>query len=113
MGLHKYYSGITDTYTSFPRETDCRKDANFCHMWRTVGFLLSFDVVVELCTLVAFVVIIAGGVQRRTLGWKIVCTLLLCSAFVQCAGMAIVVCYANVFSPRMDCAIRGSMDHNF
>jgi hypothetical protein len=61
-------------------------------MWRTVGFLISFDVVIELCTLVSFGVIIAGGVQRRTAGWSIICGLLLFSGLVQCAGMAIVVC---------------------
>ncbi|PVI04092.1 hypothetical protein DM02DRAFT_498438, partial [Periconia macrospinosa] len=90
MGLHRYYSGVTDTYTSFPRESDCIKDRSFCDMWRTVGFLLSFDVVIELCTLVSFLVIVAGGVQRRTAGWKIVSGLLFFAGFVQCVGMAIV-----------------------
>lgn len=60
-------------------------------MWRTVGFLISFGVVVELCTLVCFVVIIAGGVQRRAAGWQLVVGVLAFSAIVQCAGMAIVV----------------------
>ena len=61
-------------------------------MWRTVGFLMSFGVVVELCTLVSFVVIIAGGVQRRVQGWGVVVGVLIFSAFIQGAGMAIVVC---------------------
>lgn len=60
-------------------------------MWRTVGFLMSFGVVVELCTLVSFVVIVAGGVQRRVQGWGVVVGVLLFSAFIQCAGMAVVV----------------------
>lgn len=98
MGLHKYYSGVTDTYTAFPQESDCRKDRSFCDMWRTVGFLLSFDVVVELCTLVSFIVIISGGVQRRTAGWKVVSGLLFFAGFVQCVGMAIVVCLMHRFA---------------
>ena len=60
-------------------------------MWRTVGFLMSFGVVVELCTLVSFVVIIAGGVQRRVQGWGVVVGVLVFSAFIQGVGMAIVV----------------------
>ncbi|KAL1652476.1 hypothetical protein SLS61_005082 [Didymella pomorum] len=59
-------------------------------MWRTVGFLMSFGVVVELCTLVSFVVIVAGGVQRRVQGWGVVVGVLAFSAIIQGAGMAIV-----------------------
>jgi hypothetical protein len=59
-------------------------------MWRTVGFLISFAVVAELCTLVSFAVIIGGGVQRRAAGWQVASGVLLFSAVVQCAGMAIV-----------------------
>ncbi|KAJ4295423.1 hypothetical protein N0V90_007435 [Kalmusia sp. IMI 367209] len=91
IGLHSRYSSDSGTHKAYPDdETDCAGDKTFCHMWRTVGFLISFDVAVELCTLVAFTVIIAGGVQRRTAGWRIVCALLLFSSFVQCVGMAIV-----------------------
>ncbi|KAF2130239.1 hypothetical protein P153DRAFT_365867 [Dothidotthia symphoricarpi CBS 119687] len=89
-GLHSRCSAVTGTCVPFPRDSDCAKDASFCNMWRTVGFLTSFGVVVELCTLVSFVVIMAGGVQRRVQGWGIVASVLLFSAFVQCAGMAIV-----------------------
>lgn len=60
-------------------------------MWRTVGFLLSFGVVVELATLVSFAVIISGGVQRRQAGWRLISGLLAFGAVVQCGGMAIVV----------------------
>ena len=65
-------------------------------MWRTVGFMMSFGVVVELCTLVSFVVIVAGGVQRRVQGWGIVVGVLIFSAIIQGAGMSIVVCLASV-----------------
>ncbi|KAF2020907.1 hypothetical protein BU24DRAFT_10711 [Aaosphaeria arxii CBS 175.79] len=88
IGLHSRCSTVTGTCTSYPKPRDCK--GNFCHMWRTVGFLISFAVVVELATLVSFVVIIAGGVQRRTAGWKIASTLLVLGGIIQCAGMAIV-----------------------
>lgn len=91
-GLHTRCSAVTGTCVPFPRSTDCTKDPSFCNMWRTVGFLISFGVVVELCTLVSFVVIIAGGVQRRVAGWQVAVGVLMFSAVVQCAGMAIVVC---------------------
>jgi hypothetical protein len=61
-------------------------------MWRTVGFLISFAVVTELCTLVSFIVIVGGGVQRRAAGWQVASGVLVFAAIVQCAGMAIVVC---------------------
>jgi lysylphosphatidylglycerol synthetase-like protein (DUF2156 family) len=69
---------------------DCTKDPSFCNMWRTVGFLTSFGVVVELCAIVSFIVIISGGVQRRAAGWQVAVGVLSFSAIVQCAGMAIV-----------------------
>lgn len=91
-GLHSRCSAKTGHCVPFPRTTDCDKDASFCNMWRTVGFLMSFGVVVELCTLVSFVVIISGGVQRRVQGWGVVVGVLVFSAVIQGAGMAIVVC---------------------
>jgi hypothetical protein len=69
-------------------------------MWRTVGFLISFSVVVELAALVSFLVIMSGGVQRRSAGWKVITSLLLFAGIVQCAGMAIVVCLRNFSQPR-------------
>ncbi len=91
-GLHSRCSVVTGTCVPFPHDADCKKDHAFCNMWRTVGFLISFGVVVELCTLVSFVVIIGGGVQRRAAGWQVAAGVLAFSAVVQCAGMAIVVC---------------------
>jgi hypothetical protein len=60
-------------------------------MWRTVGFLTSFGVVVELCAITSFLIIISGGVQRRAAGWQVAVGVLSFSAIVQCAGMAVVV----------------------
>jgi hypothetical protein len=90
-GLHSRCSAVTGECVPFPRTTDCVKDSSFCNMWRTVGFLITFGVVIELCTLVSFVVIMAGGVQRRAQGWMVAVALLIFSAFTQCAGMAVVV----------------------
>jgi hypothetical protein len=89
-GLHSRCSAVTGECVPFPRTTDCVKDSSFCNMWRTVGFLITFAVVIELCTLVSFVVIMAGGVQRRSQGWMVAVALLIFSAFTQCAGMAVV-----------------------
>jgi hypothetical protein len=75
-------------------------DKYFCNMWRTVGFLVSFDVVLELCTLVSFAVVIAGGVQRRVAGWSVISGLLLFSGIVQMAGMAIVVRFTAPLTPQ-------------
>lgn len=91
-GLHTRCSAVTGTCVPFPKSSDCTKDPSFCNMWRTVGFLTSFGVVVELCAIVSFIVIISGGVQRRAAGWQVAVGVLSLSAIVQCAGMAIVVC---------------------
>ncbi len=60
-------------------------------MWRTVGFLMSFAVVIEGMTLISFLVMLAGGKQKRESGWKILSGLLLLIGAVQCAGMALIV----------------------
>ncbi|KAF2749586.1 hypothetical protein M011DRAFT_312962 [Sporormia fimetaria CBS 119925] len=91
MGLHRRCSSVTGTCEPFPRPSDCVDSrAGFCDLWRSVGFLVSLSVVVELATIVSFVVIIAGGVQRRAAGWKIISSILGFGAAVQCAGTAIV-----------------------
>lgn len=59
---------------------------------------MSFAVVMEGMTLIAYVVIIAGGKQKRESGWKILCGLHLLVAALQCAGMAIIVrVYQNLY----------------
>lgn len=52
---------------------------------------MSFAVVLEGMTLIAYVVILAGGKQKRERGWKVLCGLHLLVAAFQCAGMAIIV----------------------
>lgn len=66
-------------------------------MWRSVGFLMSFAVVIEGMTIVAYIVMIAGGKQKREQGWKILCGLLFVVGVLQCAGMALIVGFARRF----------------
>lgn len=60
-------------------------------MWRSVGFLMSFAVVMEGMTLIAFGVMISGGKQKRESGWKIMTGLLVLVGLIQCTAMALVV----------------------
>jgi hypothetical protein len=52
---------------------------------------MSLSIVLELATCVAYIVIIAGGKQRRDQGWKILIGLLAIGSAAQCACMAMVV----------------------
>jgi len=90
-GLHRRCSSVTGVCDHFPKFEDCAGDKwSFCSMWRTVGFLMSFAVIIELATLTAYAIIILGGKQRRDKGWKVVCSLLVFSALVQLVSMALV-----------------------
>lgn len=52
---------------------------------------MSFAIVMEGMTLIAFLVVIAGGKQRREKGWKVLSGMLLLAGMIQCAGMALIV----------------------
>ncbi len=52
---------------------------------------MSFAVVLEGMTLIAYVVILAGGKQKRESGWGVLSGLHVLCAALQCAGMAIIV----------------------
>ena len=60
-------------------------------MWRSVGFLMSFAVVIEGMTIAAFAILLAGGKQRRESGWGALTVLALISAAVQAISMALMV----------------------
>jgi hypothetical protein len=90
-GLHKRCSSVTGRCDSFPKYADCQRDPEFCSMWRSVGFLMSFAVLLELATLVAYLIVILGGQQLRQYGWKVIVSLLAAVVVVQCSGMAIIV----------------------
>jgi hypothetical protein len=90
-GLSKRCSTVTGTCEPFPTYKDCELDSTFCAMWRSVGFLMSFTVIIELATFIAYTVVILGGVQQRSYGWKIVCSLLGLASTVQLVCMALIV----------------------
>jgi len=52
---------------------------------------MSFAVIVELASWIAFAVVLLGGVQQRSYGWKMVIPLLGFAALVQMVGMSIIV----------------------
>ncbi len=54
---------------------------------------MNFAAVLELVTIVTYIVILAGGKQKRQSGWKVLAALLVVTGAVQCAAMAIVVCF--------------------
>ncbi len=47
--------------------------------------------VIELVSLVGFMIVIAGGRSKREQGWKVLPALLLIVGTLQCASMSIVV----------------------
>jgi len=52
--------------------------------------MMSFTAVIELAVLVAYMVVILGGRQKRENGWKLLSFLLMVVGVLQCASMAIV-----------------------
>jgi len=58
---------------------------------------MSFTVIVELACLVASTVILLGGQQQRSYGWKLLCSLVGLAALTQCASMGIVVRFMTIF----------------
>lgn len=90
---HPYNTGSSSIHcVQFPRYEDCRGDDRyFCSMWRSVGFLMSFAVVLEGMTIVAFAVLLIGGKQKREQGWGVLTILVALAAFVQALGMALMV----------------------
>jgi hypothetical protein len=90
-GLHRRCSSLTDTCESFPKREDCiGEDRYFCSMWRSVGFMMSFAIVLEGMSVVAYLIILSGGKRLRESGWKILSLLIVLSAVVQAASMSIV-----------------------
>jgi hypothetical protein len=58
---------------------------------------MSFAVLLELATLVAYIIVILGGQQLRQYGWKVVVSLLAAIVLVQCSSMAIIVRFNFVY----------------
>lgn len=62
-------------------------------MWRSIGFLMSFAVVLDGMTLITYLIILGGGKQKRESGWKLLTLFLLMVGLVQCAAMGLVVSF--------------------
>ena len=62
-------------------------------MWRSMGFLMSFAVVLEGMTAIAYIVILAGGKQKREQGWQVLASLHVACAVLLGAAMSLTVCY--------------------
>ncbi|KAM0800865.1 hypothetical protein BDR22DRAFT_880729 [Usnea florida] len=89
-GLHRRCSSLSKGCSNFPQQEDCHGDRYFCSMWRSVGFLMSFTVVLEGMTLITYLVLLIGGKQKRESGWKVLAGLHFLCGSVECAGMAII-----------------------
>ncbi|ODM16457.1 hypothetical protein SI65_07964 [Aspergillus cristatus] len=90
-GLHRRCSSLTDTCESFPQGEDCHgEDRYFCSMWRSVGFLMSFAVVLEGISVVSYLIILSGGKRLRESGWKVLSLLIVLGAVVQAGSVSIV-----------------------
>ncbi|KAL1844500.1 hypothetical protein VTK73DRAFT_2401 [Phialemonium thermophilum] len=94
LGLHKSCSSLADpTCRPFPAEGDCgASSSRFCAMWRTTAFLMSLAAVVELATLVGYLVVLtgSGGRRQREKGWRVLGALLVVVAIVQLAAISLV-----------------------
>ncbi|ETN41562.1 uncharacterized protein HMPREF1541_03498 [Cyphellophora europaea CBS 101466] len=85
-----FFTSSRTECVEFPRYSECRgEDRYFCSMWRSVGFLMSFAVVIEGMTIAAFIILLAGGKQRREAGWGALVVLALISAVVQAISMGL------------------------
>lgn len=91
-GLHRRCSSLTDTCESFPQSDDCHGSGRyFCSMWRSVGFLMLFAVVLEGMSVVAYLIILSGGKRLREGGWKVLSLFIVLSVVVQAGSVSIVV----------------------
>ena len=52
---------------------------------------MSLAVIFEFATFIAFAVVLLGGVQQRSYGWKMVCALIGLASVAQAVGMSIIV----------------------
>jgi hypothetical protein len=93
IGLHKSCSSLDDPHCrTFPYKELCQAgdERYFCSMWRTVGFMASFAVILCLACLVSFIVIMAGGRYKRETGWFFVATMLALVSAVEFVIISIV-----------------------
>lgn len=73
-------------------------------MWRSVGFLMTFAVVLMSLGIVAYVIILSGGKKLRETGWGVLSTIIALSVAVQVASMALIVGFFSSRSYSCQCA---------
>jgi hypothetical protein len=89
---------------AFPQYSDCQGSGRyFCSMWRSVTFLMTFAVVIEGMTIVAFAVLICGGKQLREQGWAVMAIFAGLAAFIQIVAMTLIVRPPQVHYYSDDC----------
>ncbi|OBT92430.1 hypothetical protein VE01_09284 [Pseudogymnoascus verrucosus] len=93
-GLHRACSSLTNSCRPFPSSTDClapfSDGPNFCTIWRSAAFLMSFTGILEIVTLITFGIILAGGLQKRAEGWKVLVGLMGVVVLGQVASTAMI-----------------------
>ncbi|KAM0520147.1 hypothetical protein ACHAPE_003424 [Trichoderma viride] len=92
IGLHKSCSSLDDPHCrDFPSKELCQYgERYFCSMWRTVGFMASFTIILCLASLIAFALVMNGGKYRRETGWPFVSALLTLVSVVEFIIISIV-----------------------
>jgi hypothetical protein len=93
IGLHKSCSTLDDPHCrDFPSKELCQYgERYFCSMWRTVGFMASFTIILSLASLIAFALVMGGGKYRRETGWPFVSALLTLVSVLEFIIISIVV----------------------
>lgn len=94
-GMHRACSSLTNTCRAFPSAADCQtlpsgEPSHFCVLWRSAAFLMWLTGAIEIVTVVAFAIVLAGGVQKRAQGWKVLVGMMAGVAAGQLASTAIV-----------------------
>jgi hypothetical protein len=92
IGLHRSCSNLQEPQCQvFPSEDLCQAgERYFCSMWRTVGFLASFVVILYLATLISFLVVMRGGKYKRETGWPFVTAMLAITSVFELVIISIV-----------------------
>ncbi|KAL7927860.1 hypothetical protein ACQKWADRAFT_278052 [Trichoderma austrokoningii] len=92
IGLHKSCSSLDDPHCrDFPSKELCQYgERYFCSMWRTVGFMASFTIILCLASLITFALVMGGGKYRRETGWPFVSALLTLVSVVEFIIISIV-----------------------
>ncbi|KAI6248395.1 hypothetical protein HI914_03670 [Erysiphe necator] len=91
IGLYSSCSS-TGLCHSFPQYEDCKElNQQFCNKWRSIGFLMWIASIAYMTSLVGFIFVVLGGVQKWKRGWKFLSLSLLLGAAFECASISVMV----------------------